>query len=302
MNFWFKLLILISIFLILTVLLIINYVDGYRYLYINEQDLYNLDKEYRKKEKINNCVITLTTTPNRINKLKSVLISLLDSSVAVEEIRINVPYTSCKGIKYKIPSWLKKLKSVKIYRTLKDWGPATKLLPTLLDKKYKKIIVVDDDVIYGYYMIENINKYFDKYNDGEKKTAITMYGDKIGENNEMKYDLFTRTKNYVFGECYTDVLRGHSAYMVSSDMFTEKIFEYENVPKECFFVDDNYFSFHLKKNKIRILMVGLTYKSVPLPDMVNCLNGGLHPNENHDGRNEVKVNKFFKKNLNSFKN
>jgi hypothetical protein len=295
MNFWFKLLILISIFIILLVILVINYTDGYRYATLNYNDIYELDKEYQYKEKIKDCVITLTTTPDRISKLKPNLISLLDSSVAVEEIRINVPYKSCKGVKYKIPSWLKKLKSVKIYRTLKDWGPATKLLPTLLDKTYKKIIVVDDDVIYGYYMVENINKYFEKYNQGEKKTAITMYGDRIGRDNHMKYDLITRTKNYVFGECYTDVLRGHSAYMVSSDMFTEKIFEYEKVPKECFFVDDNYFSFHLKSNKVKILMVGLTYKSIPLPDMVNCFNGGLHPNENHDGRNEVKVNRFFNK-------
>ena len=263
---------------------------------IKNYDIFELDREYQKKYKIKNCVISLTTTPDRLKNIKTCLKSLLDSSVKVEEIRLNIPYKSCKGKEYVIPNWLKKLTSVKIHRCDKDWGPATKLLPTLIDvKSDTKIIVVDDDVIYGYYMTETINNSFKKYNINNKKVAITMYGDKINrKNHHMKYDFYTRTNNYLTGDKYTDVLRGHAAYMVTPKMFVKDIFNYEKHPKECFFVDDNYFSHHLKKNKVRIVMTGLSYKAVPLPDMINCHIGALHQEHNGNGKNEVIVNKHFR--------
>jgi hypothetical protein len=284
---------IILIILIIFFLFIYNYIDANRYMYINSYSLFSLDHDYKYKRKIKNCVISLTTTPGIISKLRPILISLLDQSYRVEEIRINVPYNSCKGEKYIIPKWLKKLKHVKIYRTIKDWGPATKLIPTLLNCKNKKIIVVDDDVIYGYYTVETLNNYFEKFNK-KHKTAITMYGDVIDEKCNTENGLTTRIMNYVTGHTFTDLLRGHSAYMVTPDMFTEKLYDYTKIPKECFYVDDNYFSAHLKKNNVKILMIGMSYKAVPLPEMTSCAIGALHGNENHNGKNERVVNKFFK--------
>ena len=329
MNFWLKVLLVLLFFLLLTIILTVNYIDGYRYITINSNNIFQLDREYSYKPKIKNTIISLTTIPNRLKHIKPILMSLLDSSVRVEEIRLNIPYKSCKGIKYVIPKWLTKLKFVKIYRTEKDWGPATKLLPTLLDcfrGKYKngvntKIIVVDDDVIYGYYMVETINDYFEKYNHPQKrmadsneynypqkynlysneyhsnhrKVAITMYGDKIDEKDRMKYDFSTRTNNYLKGDKYTDVLRGHAAYMVTPSMFTKEIFKYDSHPAECFFVDDNYFSAQLKLNNVRILMTGINYKAVPLPENFNGGIDALHQTHNENGKNEVIVNKHFNK-------
>jgi cytochrome c oxidase assembly protein Cox11 len=83
--------------------------------------------------------------------------------------------------------------------------------------------------------------------------------------------------------------------MVTPNMFTSDLYKYENLPKECFFVDDNYFSAHLKKNGVKILMVGMAYKAIPLPEMNACQIGALHGNQNHDGRNERVVNKYFGK-------
>jgi len=286
---------LIFLILIILFVILVYYVDGSRYFCLS--NLEHLDKEYKYKKRLKNCIISLTTTPDRIYELRNTLTSLLDQSYAVEEIRINVPYYSCKGIKYKIPKWLKKIKSVNIYRTVKDWGPATKLIPSLLDKKnkHKKIIVVDDDVIYGYYTVETLYDYFKKYNCCKQKTAVTMYGDVIKKDYNTENGLFTRFYNYVTGEHYTDLLRGHSAYMVTPDMFNERLYDYEKVPKECFYVDDNYFSAHLKGNKVKILMVGMSFKAVPLPELTACGIGALHGDQNHDGRNERVVNRYFGK-------
>lgn len=312
MKFWIKVLLVVLLFLLVATILIINYIDGYRYITINYHNIFQLDREYQYKPKIKNAIISLTTIPDRLKHIKPILISLLDSSVRVEEIRLNIPYKSCKGIKYNIPKWLTKLKSVKIYRTEKDWGPATKLLPTLLDSFKKqnynqKIIVVDDDVIYGHYLVETINDYFEKYNyswirnsneyhsSWSRKVAITMYGDKIDSKNRMKYDFSTRTNNYLKGDKYTDVLRGHAAYMVTPNMFTKEIFNYSSYPAECFFVDDNYFSSHLKLNNVRILMAGINYKAVPLAENFNGGIDALHQTHNKNGKNEIIVNTHFNK-------
>lgn len=293
---WLVLILTILLILLIVIILTANYIDGGRYLSLSSYDIYNLDREYGKKKRLKNCIISLTTTPGRISEIRPILISLLDQSVAVEEIRINVPYKSCKGVRYEIPNWLKRLRNVKIHRQIKDWGPATKLIPTILDARNrdKKIIVVDDDVIYGYYTVETINEYYEKYNRGKKKTAITMYGDEINKKCDTENGLYTRIVNYVTGENYTDILRGHSAYMVTPDMFAEDLYDYQKVPRECFFVDDNYFSAHLKKNGVKILMVGMAYKAVPLPEATSCQINPLHGNANHDGRNERIVNRHFK--------
>lgn len=298
LYFFLAIIIIIFILLIFSVV----YSDGDRYLSIvNTSDLTyrlkELDNRYGKKVKIKNCIITLTSTPDRLFNVRPTLISLLDQSVAVEEIRLNIPYYSCKGDKYKIPKWLKNLKHVKIHRTRKDWGPATKLIPTLLDFeqfKNKKIIVVDDDVIYGYYTVDLLNEYFDKYDRENRKTAITIYGDVIGKNYDTDNGLYTRISNYVLGENFVDLLRGHAAYLVTPEMFTQELYNYDKIPRECFFVDDNYFSAHLRNNNVKILQVGMSFKAVPLPEMETCQISPLHQGQNHDGRNERVVNRFFR--------
>lgn len=52
----------------------------------------------------------------------------------------------------------------------------------------------------------------------------------------------------------------------------------------------------MKKNKVKILMVGMTYKAIPFPELKACQIGALHGNQNHDGRNERVVNRYFNKN------
>jgi len=287
---WVVLIILFVIFLILAA----QYFDAPRYVSIEHQNIREKEKEYGCKKKARNCIISLTTTPARIFKMRPTLISLLDQSLAVEEIRINVPYTSCKGEEYVVPSWLSDLKYVKVCRVGKDWGPATKILPTLLDPNTdgKRIIVVDDDVIYGYHTIVDLVQTFDKY-DG--KAAVTIYGDEILPCGNTDNGLLTRFNNYMQANTRTDILRGHAGYMVTKDMFTKDLYNYKKYPKECFFVDDNYLSFHLHKNKVKIIMIGASYRSIPLPEMASCNTGALHQGANHDGRNERIVNRLRKR-------
>lgn len=103
-------------------------------------------------------VISLTTTPKRIKNLTAVINSLLDQTVKVDEIALNLPYKfhNQTDEKYDIPKELEDI--INVYRCGKDYGPMTCLVPTLLREKEAgtKIIFLNDDVIYGKDFIETI--------------------------------------------------------------------------------------------------------------------------------------------------
>jgi hypothetical protein len=106
-----------------------------------------LDKASDKK-----VVISLTTTPEGTKKLKPVINSLLDQTVRVDEIAISVPY----GKDYDIPKDIQNV--VQVYRYSLDYGNSGKLIPVILreGEKDTKIIIVDDDMIYGKDFVETM--------------------------------------------------------------------------------------------------------------------------------------------------
>jgi hypothetical protein len=154
----------IFLFIFLILIFLIWYVEGYRYLDINQNefsDLVHLDRKYKYVPKVKTSyktIISLTTIPDRIDKLIPTLSSIYLQSVRVDEIRLNIPLVSRKGITYVIPKYLQKCKYINIVR-VEDLGPSTKLLPTAKDEERNtRIIVIDDDQIYGSKMIERIWK------------------------------------------------------------------------------------------------------------------------------------------------
>src|SRR5688572_18914575 len=73
-------------------------------------------------------VVTLTTTPTRINKIRPTLESLVNQTRVPNAIYLNVPYHLKRtGEPYVIPEWLKELPEVTVVRC-EDYGPATKLI------------------------------------------------------------------------------------------------------------------------------------------------------------------------------
>jgi len=104
-------------------------------------------------------VVTLTTIPSRLHDIsdegfKACIYSLLRQSVDDYEVWINIPRIHThSGKKYIIPSWLEDLekgdRNLRIFRT-EDFGPATKLIPTVkrISDPNQIIIVTDDDLVY----------------------------------------------------------------------------------------------------------------------------------------------------------
>ncbi len=249
-------------------------------------------------------VISLTTIPDRIDKIKPALVSLLDQSRRVDEICINVPHKTLKGKKYKIPSWLKKLDNIKVRRVEKDWGPSTKLLPTLVRENHDTIIIVtDDDVIYGSKTIETYVREFYKRGCDE---AITNFGAKINTNKLRLYD----TEGFVppphmkilTKPDYSDAIYGHHSFLVTPEMFSKRkdgrfkntrIFEYEKAPSECRWVDDIWISGWLLYNNVKIWSIGFVSGTIAISNLVTSDTISLCNGKNSNEQNNNICIKWF---------
>ena len=115
---------------------------------------------------INNIIISLTTIPNRLMEPSAHMGSRLGIKTILEqsynnyEVHFNIPYSYKRtGEEISIPSWLDEYSTsyphLKIFRT-EDYGPITKILPTLerIEDPETLIIVLDDDLYYMDGLIE----------------------------------------------------------------------------------------------------------------------------------------------------
>ena len=278
----FIFLFLIFLIVLLVIYVYFDYIELFRYWRIKKEDnIEKYDEEYSLLKKTPLTIISLTTTPSRIFKLKPTLISLFDQTKQVEKIIINIPYRSLKGQEYVIPKWLRSLKNVYINRCEIDYGPATKLLPTLLLNISPKtrIIVVDDDVIYGSNLVENFVKAYE-----EKKCAITTFGNTFDLPEE--WPTFLRINR---GSKYVDMVMGHNGFLVTPEMFSPSVF-YQT--PECQWVDDVWFSGSLLQNEIPIYSLGFTYHNIPISTQIDP--SSLSSNQNSDNtNNRICINQFL---------
>jgi hypothetical protein len=130
-------------------------------------------------------IFSLTTSPTRIAELQPTITSLLNQTYKAAHIRINVPYKFGRtGEEYVIPEWLENTPGVRIHRCDTDYGPGTKLVPTVLSKCADSddsdwIVTVDDDIRYQPFLLEELAKVITtsgrKYTYGVSGCRITDY-------------------------------------------------------------------------------------------------------------------------------
>ena len=111
-------------------------------------------------------VISLSTIPSRIQNINKVIDSILQSDIQPDLIYLNIPKISQKENKpYSIPANLHPKVFVNIVD--QDYGPITKLYPTLLKETDDEtiIICVDDDKEYDKRLIPHLVNYSYKYPD-----------------------------------------------------------------------------------------------------------------------------------------
>lgn len=283
---------LLTFIVILVIIFILIWLDlGYT-IGLNNCDFEQLDTKYRLKPRVESkcqVIISLTTIPDRIALIKPTLISLLSQSHRVDNIKINLPYYSNKGKRYVIPDWLERLTSIELIRVNRDEGPATKLLPTLRTVKGNaRIIVVDDDVIYGHCLVNGLIKQFERLNRNGNRVAVTTTG---GLSNDTG---ITRWSKFISGNIYVDYLHGYGGYVVTPAMFPSEVFNYQKAPKAAFCVDDSWFSGWLRVNRVKIYMIGWKHRAIPLPNCASNSIDALCQGCNQSGKNDNIVNTWFR--------
>jgi glycosyltransferase involved in cell wall biosynthesis len=227
-------------------------------VWLRRQDLAALDRAAAENPRRANVIVTLTTLPSRIERIDQTLRSLLHQTVSPAAIRLNVPRTSRReGVAYQVPERLRALRLVTI-AACDDFGPATKLIPSLLDAAGDaRLLVVDDDRIYQPYLIEQMAGLSDRHPD----VAIAASGwnappDLVDRPSTLLATLQGRPPapikcTRVADAVDVDVMQGLGGYLVRPGFFdVAALADYSTAPDAAFYVDDVWIGAHCRARKV----------------------------------------------------
>ena len=118
-----------------------------------------LEQEFKK-----DCIVSLTSIPSRFAGLGNVVENLKNQSIPPSSIEINIP-NEYRNRSFEANDLSAIPKDVSVYRVDHDWGPATKIIPTV--QRYRSqdlpIIYLDDDRVYRADLIETFLAESHKY-------------------------------------------------------------------------------------------------------------------------------------------
>ena len=226
---------------------------------LRRASLADLDGRARRNPRRADVIVSLTTLPSRIDRIAPTIKSLLNQTTAPAAIRINLPVESRRERRpYVAPGWLQRLESVTLAPCAVDYGPATKLIPTLgAASPDQRILVVDDDRIYHRRFVEQMAARSDRYPD----FAIAASGwdapaDLVDRPSTVTATLFARPPAPI--KCTrvadlrdVDVMQGLSGYLVKPRFFDLRaLADYARAPEAAFFVDDVWISAHCRARKV----------------------------------------------------
>ena len=222
-------------------------------------------------------IVSLTTSPKRINNIKIVIDQILNQTIPPDYIYLNLPKVFKRtGETFKdIPNFLIHPK-IKI-KFVEDIGPITKILPTLQDNLHDDTLVIsiDDDIYYGNNMIEVLCKLHNKF----PNTVIN------GSNmNIYIYTLsnllnFLKINNIILYEDERFV-EGFAAVAYPYKLFKDIKINMD-LPKVCYFSDDFIISNYLDNKKIPIIKI---HNNFIIPAyIIKALNFGFKYDALHKG-------------------
>lgn len=247
---WFWLAIPVAIWLAVA---IFDFVEGKTLVHdllderaIARADLAEMDRAWAANPDRSDIVFSLTSIPSRLQYIDGTLKTLMRQSRAPAEIRLNVPkWSKREQASYEVPERLRKLQSVKIVEC-EDYGPATKLIPSVLKlEPDQRILVVDDDRYYPKNLLADLERASEK----EPDSAFGFCGwivpaDLVHRPANAYTILFIKPPAPILARRIRrkraiDILRGVSGYLVRPRFFdSAALTDYSGAPEAAFFVDD----------------------------------------------------------------
>lgn len=188
------------------ILILLSYFGIFRYLmlHINSSEPYIHRYSSLPSADKGKVVLAISTTPERINKIKPMINSILDQTVKITQIILIIPHDDS----YKLPSFLQKI--VTLYPLGKEYGDncCNTMVPMMLHEKEcdTTIIALLDNVVYGKDFIETLLELSDK-NPGLvlrdlKKTAILFKPEYYDCSVVDTTDWFKKSKDIDYSENY----------------------------------------------------------------------------------------------------
>jgi hypothetical protein len=234
--------------------------DLWREYRLARTDVAVLDRAWAGRADHADVIVSLTTIPSRIGMIADTLKSLLTQTRPPKEIRLNLPaFSRRENRPYEVPGWLGDLKSVRL-APCEDFGPATKLLPTLAAAApHQSILVVDDDRIYPTTLIADLEKAAANH----PGAALGLGGwiappDLIDRPTSVVSNLLMRPPAPIRSArirkpVAVDILQGVAGYLVRPEFFDlAAVTNYERAPPAARTVDDVWISAHCRADKLVI--------------------------------------------------
>jgi hypothetical protein len=219
-----------------------------RNFYYDQFDLKKLDLNCQN---LDGPIVSLTTVPKRINYIKPTIVSLLKQKIKPKVIEINLGEDLFCNVE--IPSFLNDLDCVKIYWQKKDYGPATKLIPTVerYKNKSEKIIIVDDDMFYSENLILDLVNSDVKSNG---KQVFCINGFVLSRS--LQSDFNGNGRCIKSGCRKVAVIEGCGGYIIRSCFLDcDVLLDINSAPYRTLFEDDIWFSGHLSRVGIEKIQI-----------------------------------------------
>jgi hypothetical protein len=198
-------------------------------------------------------VATLTTIPKRIKYIKPVLDSIVNQQLKFDHIYLNIPKKTLTGKKYIIPLDLLDgfpTDLITIVRCNIDYGPITKLIPTLEYETDPEtvIFIFDDDQIVHTRVSNILVKKVKKY----PNCALGFSGWCLGTV-PFLFQLIKKNEE----DIEVDWLQGTDCIAVKRKFFNlQQLLDYSNFPKNIFLKnDDHWIAYHLELHNIKKIKI-----------------------------------------------
>lgn len=190
-------------------------------------------------------VVSLTTIPSRYEILRKALASLCQQTEPPDAIYLNLPHKSVRqGVEY--PEFdASEFPQVTVVRCESDWGPGTKLVPTLLRERDPQtvIVTVDDDVSYPNIFVSRMKAALFRIPNG----AVGFCGWNVatllaGGTYDFVYEEHTPHEDGIG----VDVLEGYRGVAYRRGDFGDDLLDLAgSLPNEAYLVDDVWISGYL---------------------------------------------------------
>jgi hypothetical protein len=211
--------------------------------------------KYKTPKKKQRIIVSLSTLPSRVGNLYRVLNSILENEIKPDIVYVNIPkYSNREKKEYNIPKNVTKLKNVKINIVDEDFGPITKLYPTLSQETNLDdiIICVDDDKEYDKKLISHLLSVSDLY----PSECVCVTGWSFINLGFVALPISLPINNIIKN---VDILQCYNGVLYKRKFFDSDFKDVINC-KECLTTDDILISKYLKYKNVSIKSVPYNFK------------------------------------------